>query len=78
MNSLDICSGVIALGAESELKSAHNFWAGQTIRIRRGLLEGALGRFLAERNTHRVLLEVKLHEKMVTVDVPIEDVERME
>jgi len=78
MISLDICPGVIVLGPESGLNSERNFRAGQPIRIRRGLLEGALGRFLAERNAHRVLLEVKLHEKMVTVDVPIEDVERME
>ena len=78
MSSLDIRSGVLALGAGTGLSSGCDFRAGQAMRIRRGFLEGAFGRFLAERNAHRVLLEVDLREKTVTVDLANNDVERME
>ena len=70
--------GVIALGAGTGLAAERDFRAGQALRIRRGFLEGALGRFVTERNAHRVLLQVDLREKTVTVDVAVEDVEEVE
>ena len=78
MSSLGMRSGVLALGAEAGLSSERDFRSGQAIRICKGFLEGAHGRFLARRNAHRVLLEVDLREKTVTVDVAVEDVEKME